>query len=218
VIGLPARREAPGKKLRNALCVIKGGEVLLEYAKQLLPTYNIFDERRHFEPGQDVAKVLRIRDAKVGVLICEDGWNDEGLDYAVNPFDRMRDAAPDLVISINASPSNIGKREQRHQIFGAASKRNQLPILYVNQVGGHDQLVYDGASFAVEPQAGVVFEAERFAEDVTTLRFENGRFLTLAGEEPAAVPAEGCRPWSSTGARSCSACGTTRGAAASPRW
>jgi len=191
VIGLPARREAPGKKLRNSLCVIKGGEVLLEYAKQLLPTYNIFDERRHFEPGQDVAKVLRIRDAKVGVLICEDGWNDEGLDYAINPFDRMRDAAPDLVISINASPSNIGKREQRHQIFGAASKRNQLPILYVNQVGGHDQLVYDGASFAVEPQAGVVFEAERFAEDVTTLRFENGRFLTLAGDEPAAVPAEG---------------------------
>lgn len=191
VIGLPARREAPGKKLRNALCVIKGGEVLLEYAKQLLPTYNIFDERRHFEPGQDVAKVLRIRDAKVGVLICEDGWNDEGLDYAINPFDRMRDAAPDLVISINASPSNIGKREQRHQIFGAASKRNQLPILYVNQVGGHDQLVYDGASFAVEPQAGVVFEAGRFAEDVTTLRFENGRFLTLAGDEPAPVPAQG---------------------------
>lgn len=191
VIGLPARREAPGKKLRNSLCVIKGGEVLLEYAKQLLPTYNIFDERRHFEPGQDVAKVLRIRDAKVGVLICEDGWNDDGLDYAINPFDRMRDAAPDLVISINASPSNIGKREQRHQIFGAASKRNQLPILYVNQVGGHDQLVYDGASFAVEPQVGVVFEAGRFAEDVTTLRFENGRFLTLAGDAPAAVPMEG---------------------------
>jgi NAD+ synthase (glutamine-hydrolysing) len=129
--------------------------------------------------------------AKVGVLICEDGWNDEGLDYAINPFDRMRDAAPDLVISINASPSNIGKREQRHQIFAAASKRNQLPILYVNQVGGHDQLVYDGASFAVEPHAGVVFEAQRFVEDVVTLRFENGRFLTLAGDEPDAVPAQG---------------------------
>jgi NAD+ synthase (glutamine-hydrolysing) len=191
VIGLPARYEAPGKKLRNTLYVIKGGEIVLEYAKQLLPTYNIFDERRHFEPGQDVTKILRIHDAKVGVLICEDGWNDDGLDYAVNPFDRMRDAAPDLVISINASPSNIGKREQRHQIFSAASKRNQLPILYVNQIGGHDQLVYDGASFAVEPQAGVVFEAKRFVEDVTTLRFESGRFLTLAGDEPAAVPVEG---------------------------
>jgi NAD+ synthase (glutamine-hydrolysing) len=190
-VGLPARREGAGKKLRNLLRVIRAGEVLLEYAKQLLPTYNIFDERRHFEPGPDVARVLRIRDAQVGLLICEDGWNDEGQDYLVNPFERMRDAAPDLVVSINASPSNIGKREQRHQIFGAASRRNGLPILYVNQVGGHDQLVYDGASFAVEPQAGVVYEARRFAEDVSTLCFDNGRFLTLAGEAPPTVAPEG---------------------------
>jgi NAD+ synthase (glutamine-hydrolysing) len=187
-IGLPARHEGAGKKLRNVLRVIRAGEVLLEYAKQLLPTYNIFDERRHFEPGPDVARVLRIRGVQVGLLICEDGWNDEGQDYAVNPFDRMRDAAPDLVVSINASPSSIGKREQRHQIFGSASRRYGLPILYVNQVGGHDQLVYDGASFAVEPQAGVVFEARRFAEDVRTLRFEDGRFLALGGAAPLSVP------------------------------
>ncbi|MEJ1168919.1 NAD+ synthase [Variovorax sp. CCNWLW235] len=190
-VGLPARREGAGKKLRNVLRVIRGGEVLLEYAKQLLPTYNIFDERRHFEPGPDVARVLRIRDFQVGLLICEDGWNDEGQDYLVNPFERMRDAAPDLVVSINASPSNIGKREQRHQIFGAASRRNGLPILYVNQVGGHDQLVYDGASFAVEPQAGVVYEARRFAEDVSTLCFDKGRFLTPAGKAPSPVAPEG---------------------------
>lgn len=190
-VGLPARREGAGKKLRNVLRVIRGGEVLLEYAKQLLPTYNIFDERRHFEPGPDVARVLRIRDFQVGLLICEDGWNDEGQDYLVNPFERMRDAAPDLVVSINASPSNIGKREQRHQIFGAASRRNGLPILYINQVGGHDQLVYDGASFAVEPQAGVVYEARRFAEDVSTLCFDKGRFLTAAGKAPSPVAPEG---------------------------
>jgi NAD+ synthase (glutamine-hydrolysing) len=190
-VGLPARREGAGKKLRNVLRVICAGEVRLEYAKQLLPTYNVFDERRHFEPGPDVARVLRIRDTRVGLLICEDGWNDEGQHYLVNPFDRMRDAAPDLVVSINASPSNIGKREQRHRIFGAASRRNGLPILYVNQVGGHDQLVYDGASFAVEPQAGVVYEARRFAEDVSTLRFEDGRFLTPAGEAPPPVPPQG---------------------------
>jgi NAD+ synthase (glutamine-hydrolysing) len=190
-VGLPARREGAGKKLRNVLRVIRGGEVLLEYTKQLLPTYNIFDERRHFEPGPDVARVLRIRDFQVGLLICEDGWNDEGQDYLVNPFERMRDAAPDLVVSINASPSNIGKREQRHQIFGAASRRNGLPILYVNQVGGHDQLVYDGASFAVEPQAGVVYEARRFAEDVSTLCFDKGRFLTPAGKAPSPVAPEG---------------------------
>ncbi|WP_374565727.1 NAD+ synthase [Ideonella sp.] len=191
VVGAPLRREGPGKRLENSLIVLHAGEVVLRYAKQLLPTYNIFDERRHFEPGPDVAKVLRVGHAQVGLLICEDGWNDEGADYRVNPFERMRDAAPDLVISINASPSNIGKREQRHQVFGDASKRHGLPILYVNQIGGHDQLVYDGASFAVEPDAGVVFEAERFVEDLRTLRFDNGRFLTLNGDAPPPVSRDG---------------------------
>ncbi len=191
VIGMPALHAGPGKPLRNVLRVVRAGEVLLEYAKQLLPTYNIFNERRHFEPGPDVAKVLRIGNAQVGFLICEDGWNDDSGGYAVNPFERLRDAAPDLVVSINASPSNIGKREQRHKVFGAASRRHGLPILYVNQVGGHDQLVYDGASFAVEPKAGVVFEAQRFVEDVTTLRFEASGFRSARGDALPPVPAAG---------------------------
>ncbi|KRC16962.1 NAD+ synthase [Acidovorax sp. Root217] len=191
VVGAPTPAQGPGKRLHNSLLVLQAGEVRLRYAKQLLPTYNIFDERRHFEPGPDVAKVLRIGNAQVGLLICEDGWNDSGADYATNPFDRMRDAAPDLVVSINASPSHIAKREQRHQIFGDASRRNGLPILYVNQIGGHDQIVFDGASFAVEPEAGIVFEARRFVEDVRTLQFDNGRFLTAEGETPEPVPAQG---------------------------
>ncbi len=191
VVGAPVPREGPGKRLHNALLVLKGGEVVLRYAKQLLPTYNIFDERRHFEPGPDVARVLRIGQVQVGLLICEDGWNDEGLDYAVNPFTRLSDAAPDLVVSINASPSNVGKRELRHQVFGDASRRHRLPVLYVNQIGGQDQIVFDGASFAVEPDRGVVYEARRFVEDVTTLRFEGGRFLRRDGEALAAVPAQG---------------------------
>jgi NAD+ synthase/NAD+ synthase (glutamine-hydrolysing) len=191
VVGAPLRREGPGKALENALVVLHGGEIVLRYAKQLLPTYNIFDERRHFEPGPDVAKVLRVGDTQVGLLICEDGWNDAGRDYAVNPFERLRDAAPDLIVSINASPSHTGKREQRHQVFGDASRRNQLPILYVNHVGGHDHLVYDGASFAIEPNRGVVFEADRFVEDVRTLQFANGRFLTRSGEAPDPVSPPG---------------------------
>lgn len=191
VVGTPTPASGPGKKLHNSLVVLQGGSVRLQYAKQLLPTYNIFDERRHFEPGPDVAKVLRIGSAQVGLLVCEDGWNDHGGDYVINPFVRMRDAAPDLVISINASPSHVGKREQRHTMFGGSARRHGLPILYVNQVGGHDQLVYDGGSFAAEPDAGIVFEARRFAEDLTTLRFDNGRFLDDTGERPAAVPAQG---------------------------
>jgi NAD+ synthase (glutamine-hydrolysing) len=191
VIGAPVPRTGPGKQLHNALIVIKAGEIVLRYAKQLLPTYNVFDEHRHFEPGPDVARVLRIGDAQVGLMICEDGWNDEGLDYLVNPFTRMADASPDLVVSINASPSNVGKREQRHQVFGDASKRYGLPILYVNQIGGQDQIVFDGASFAVQPDHGVVYEAQRFVEDVTTLRFENGRFLAGNGDALPAVDPKG---------------------------
>jgi NAD+ synthase (glutamine-hydrolysing) len=191
VLGAPVPREGPGKRLHNMLLVIHAGEVVLRYAKQLLPTYNIFDEHRHFEPGPDVARVLRIGSTQVGVMICEDGWNDEGLDYTVNPFQRMRDAAPDLVVSINASPSNIGKREQRHQVFGDASRRHGLPILYVNQVGGQDQVVFDGASFAVEPERGVVYEAQRFVEDLRVLRFDKGHFLTRTGEALPPVDPKG---------------------------
>ena len=191
VVGVPLAHEGPGKRLSNALLVLKGGEVVLSYAKQLLPTYNIFDERRHFEPGPDVAPVLRVGESRIGFMVCEDGWNDSGQDFEVNPFQRMRDAAPDLVVSINASPSDVGKRELRHKVFAEASKRHGLSLLYVNQVGGQDQIVFDGASFAVEPQGGIVYEAQRFTEDVTTLRFENGRFLTAQGEQPARVSAEG---------------------------
>ena len=140
----PRRTRGPGKRCTTRCCVLRDGDVLLEYSKQLLPTYNIFDERRHFEPGPDVARVLRIGDTQVGLHDLRGRLERRGPDYRVNPFERLRDAAPDLVVSINASPSNIGKREQRHQMFGAAS-RARLPILYVNQVGGHDQLVFDGA-------------------------------------------------------------------------
>jgi NAD+ synthetase len=188
VVGAPSRRTGPGKHLENCLLVLADGKVVMKYAKQLLPTYNVFDEHRYFEPGPDVAKVLRVDNTQVGFLICEDGWNDEGLDYAVNPFVRLAEAAPDLVVSINASPSNVGKREQRHALLTAASRRHHLPMVYVNQVGGHDQLVFDGASFAVTPEHGVVFEADSFIESATTLQLTNGSFQDNRGSPLTALP------------------------------
>jgi len=170
VLGLVTRHEGIGKPLRNSLALIHRGEVLLTYHKQLLPTYNIFDERRHFEPGGRHAALAHIRGWAVGFLICEDGWNDEELDYAVNPLEDLAEAGAQIVISINASPSNIGKRAQRHRIFGLASQRYGLPIVYVNQVGGNDQLVFDGASFIAAP-AGLVFESPRFVESCQTVEF-----------------------------------------------
>lgn len=191
IVGAPLTREGVGKRLQNALVVLKAGQVVLRYAKQLLPTYNIFDELRHFAPGPDVARVLRIRGTQVGLMICEDGWNDSGADYAVNPFSRLADAAPDLVVSINASPSDIGKREMRHQVFGAACRRHGFPLLYVNQVGGQDTVVFDGASFAVDASGAVCYEARRFVEDVTTLTFEDGQLASDIGTPLAPVSPQG---------------------------
>lgn len=197
VVGTPLSRTGPGKGLTNSLVVLLDGKVALSYAKQLLPTYNVFDERRHFEPGPDVSRVLRLRGQQVGFIICEDGWNGSGQDYAVNPFERLADASPDVVVSINASPSNIGKREQRHALFAEASRKFNLPLIYVNQVGGHDQLVYDGASFAVSPSQGVCFEATRFEESLNTLNLETekGIFVNDEGQVcGASVPVAGLSP------------------------
>lgn len=177
VVGAVRRNEGPGKPLHNALLALRNGDIVAEYYKQLLPTYGIFDERRHFEPGPEGACLLNVAGQTVGFLICEDGWNDGGRDYKVNPFDALRATKPELIISINASPSNIGKRRQRHDIFTAAALNTQLALLYVNQVGGQDQLVFDGASFAVSPAQGIAFEADRFAEDFQVIGFEAGRFI-----------------------------------------
>ncbi|NHZ42539.1 NAD+ synthase [Massilia aquatica] len=191
VVGAVRANDGPGKPLFNALLAIRDGQIVAEYYKQLLPTYGVFDDRRHFEPGPEGACVLQVGKQRVGFLICEDGWNHEGRDYKVNPFTALREARPDLVVSINASPSDIGKRELRHTLFRTASEHNELPILYVNQVGGQDQLVYDGASFAVSPSQGIVFEAERFCEDFQVIGFAQGRFSAADGFALAAPGAGG---------------------------
>jgi NAD+ synthase (glutamine-hydrolysing) len=189
VLGTVRANDGPGKPLFNALLAIRDGLIVAEYYKQLLPTYGVFDDRRHFEAGPEGACVLQVGRQRIGFLICEDGWNHDGRDYKVNPFTALREAGPDLVVSINASPSDIGKRERRHALFRAASLHNALPILYVNQVGGQDQLVYDGASFAVSPSQGVVFEARRFEEDFQAIGFAQGRFSAADGFALPAIEA-----------------------------
>ncbi|MFZ6757484.1 NAD+ synthase [Undibacterium sp. Ji50W] len=182
VIGTVRKNKGQGKALHNALLAIRNGEILAEYYKQLLPTYGIFDERRHFEPGQEVACTLDIAGHKLGFMVCEDGWNDDEQDYQVNPFNALTAAKVDLVISINASPSDIGKRQQRHAMFAKAAAHHALALLYVNQVGGQDQLVFDGASFAVTPGPGLVFEAARFEEDFQLLGFDADQFTGIDGQ------------------------------------
>ncbi len=191
VIGTVRKNSGPGKPLHNALLAIHNGAIVAEYYKQLLPTYGIFDERRHFEPGPESACVLNVKGQKIGFMVCEDAWNNAGRDYQVNPFALLQQAQPDLVISINASPSDIGKRAQRHALFTQAVRDTGLPLLYVNQIGGHDQLVFDGASFAASPSQGIAFEAARFSEDMQIIGFANQRFCAVDGGALATPDAAG---------------------------
>lgn len=173
VVGLPTPRQGlPGKRWSNSLAVYQGGQVQRMYHKQLLPTYDVFDERRHFEPGEDRTCVFTTQGVHVGFLICEDAWNLDEDAYAVNPFERLRQADVDLVVSINASPCVLGKQAQRRALIARASQTYRLPVVYVNQVGGQDSLVFDGSSFATNPQGEVVFEAASFAQDLRVIAFD----------------------------------------------
>ncbi len=179
-LGAVTRNSGVGKPHHNSLLLIRDGKVLLSYHKQLLPTYNVFDELRHFEPGRNRAAVTELKGYRVGFMICEDGWNDLEQDYLVNPVRTLTEAGVDLIVSINASPSNVGKQRQRHDIFGAVAKRHDVPLLYVNQVGGNDQLVFDGGSFLVDAHHGVVHELPLFEETVETVSFD-GTFFNARG-------------------------------------
>ncbi|MDF3839218.1 NAD+ synthase [Cupriavidus basilensis] len=174
VIGAVTRNAGVGKPLHNSLLVIQGGAVTLTYHKQLLPTYNIFDDLRHFEPGPANPALLAIGGVRIGFLVCEDAWNDRGTDYALDPVGALAAAGAQLLVCINASPSNVGKLAQRHALFERIGARWKLPLVYVNQVGANDQIVFDGASFALDPRHGVVRQLPCFEEAVATVDFDGG--------------------------------------------
>lgn len=158
-----------GKPRCNSLVVAENGRIAAVYHKQLLPTYNIFDEARHFEPGSE-ALVWTRDGVKIGFLICEDGWNEDGAQYQANPWEGVRGA--DLVIAINASPSDIGKPQSREQLFTRLAAKYALPLVYVNQVGANDSIVYDGHSFACNSDGAVRARMAGFAEDLRMVQFD----------------------------------------------
>lgn len=182
MIGYAERNEGHGKPLHNSLAVFSKGEQIFNYRKQLLPTYNIFDENRYFEEGDVNQKmVFELNGYKVGVFICEDGW-DESVDkrlYNATPIKAVKSQNPDLVISINASPSNIGKAEQRLDIFSkAVSNILQVPFAYLNQVGANDQIVFDGASFFMNSKGILAGQLAFFEEDSAIIDMESMEYVS----------------------------------------
>ena len=143
------RTGAPGKPFFNCAAVIKNGIQIGTYRKHLLPFYDVFDEGRYYEPGHELL-VWSMCGEKWGLIICEDGWNDKGQDdynYEDNPLARYRAMGINNIVSINSSPFTVGKPARRLQMFRKVSEKDSLTLIYVNQIGGQDELVFDGHSF-----------------------------------------------------------------------
>ncbi len=170
IIGYVGRSpENSAIRAQNAAAVIEGGRVVFRQAKMLLPNYDVFDEARYFQPAGS-QEICTIRGMRIALAICEDAWNDkqfwERRRYSRDPVEELVQKGAQLVVSINASPWNIGKRKLREDIFRAIAHRFKLPVLYVHMVGGNDQLVFDGSSFAMTAKGRVAAAAKSFEEDL----------------------------------------------------
>jgi len=163
-----------GRPLHNAVALCRQGEIQGVYHKSLLPTYDVFDEDRYFEPGrQPCVLPFRGRDGAawtLGVSICEDLWNDETVvarrRYDANPTRELVAAGATIILNASASPFSVGKEDLRTRLFTAQSDRYRVPIVVVNQVGGNDDLVFDGASAVYAPGRGAIARARAFEEDL----------------------------------------------------
>lgn len=166
IIGLIKKNESKGKPFHNSLALISQGQEAYIYHKRLLPVYNIFNEARHFSPGKKTG-ILKHNNLRIGFLICEDGWaglND--YNYACDPVEELCHQPLDVIICINGSPSNGGKQQERFEQFQRISKRTKAPLLFVNQVGGNDDIVFDGASFVLNKEGSLIGALPSFEESV----------------------------------------------------
>ena len=164
----PAKVET-GKSVMNSAAVLRDGAVQFVQSKMLLPTYDVFDEVRYFDPAKS-QKLLNLGDKRFALTICEDAWNDKHFWhrrlYSVDPVDELLHAGGNMVINISASPFYLGKRELRRQMLETIARDNKVPVLFVNQVGGNDSLIFDGSSMVIAPDGRIVAQARSFAEDL----------------------------------------------------
>ncbi|HEY7302533.1 MAG TPA: NAD+ synthase [Bryobacteraceae bacterium] len=193
IVGYAARApEGLAIRAQNAAAVIEKGNIVFRQRKMLLPTYDVFDEARYFQPAAS-QDLCTIRGTKVAIAICEDAWNDkqfwERRRYARDPIEELVHKGAEMIVSINASPWNIGKRKLREDIFRSIVRRFDLPAVYVHMVGGNDQLVFDGSSFAMTACGELRAQAKSFAEDLIVFDSKTGigddHANRLVGDEAA---------------------------------
>ncbi len=164
--------EVRGKPLFNAVAVCANGSVQTTYAKMLLPTYDVFDESRYFEPGTQACVVPVAVDGatdRVGLSVCEDMWADDEVFarrlYCGDPIAELASGGAEIIVNVGASPFSVDKPQHRLALFASKAKRLGLPLVYVNQVGGNDDLIFDGASGVLDSNGRIVAQAKSFAED-----------------------------------------------------
>ena len=185
VIGYPLLE---GGELYNVAGVVFGGQIIAQYRKQCLPNYQVFDEKRYFVEGKD-ACVVEIAGVQVGLSICEDIWVD-------GPTQRAAAAGAELILNLNSSPYHRDKRNERWQMVADRARSVNLPIVYVNQVGGQDELVFDGGSFAVCADGEVRAAAPNFEEGDFPLQIESvGPDAVISGMDVAPVMDELAATW-----------------------
>jgi NAD+ synthetase len=177
-----------GKTLFNSIAWLEAGKIRQYFHKRLLPTYDVFDEKRYFEPGLQ-ANYFSLDDINIGVTICEDLWNDEDFwgkrSYAVNPIADLSISGVDLIVNLSASPYTVGKQKLREAMLQHSAVNFQEPVIYTNQVGGNDDLIFDGRSFALNLQGEIICRAKGFETDLLIVEFDKTqRDLQLGSISP----------------------------------
>ena len=170
--GIEKSKEKAGRPLHNSAFLLQQGKIQVVARKALLPTYDVFDEDRYFEPGSG-GKPVRIGGVRVGVTICEDIWNDEDLwpvrRYRNDPVNDLGRKGMDLLINISASPWHIEKEKIRYRLLSAVARKQKIPVVQVNAVGGQDELIFDGQSLVVGKKGGVLGYGAAFREEVVVI-------------------------------------------------
>jgi NAD+ synthase (glutamine-hydrolysing) len=183
----PAKLET-GKRVMNSAAVLRDGKVQFVQSKMLLPTYDVFDEARYFDPASSQT-VIPFAGKQLAVTICEDAWNDKHFWhrrlYSVDPVDELLRSGANVVLNISASPFHLGKRELRREMLETIARDNHVPVVFVNQVGGNDSLVFDGSSMVIAPDGRTVARGKSFEEDLVLFDSE-----TLQGDVHEQVQGE----------------------------
>jgi NAD+ synthetase len=172
----PAPQET-GRPLQNVAALLADGKIQHVHVKSLLPTYDVFDETRYFQGGTHV-ECLALCGRRVGLSICEDLWDAVSLGrelYGVDPIGQLKEQGAQVIINMAASPFHMGKAQLRESLFARQARRCNAPIVYVNQVGGNDELIFDGCSCVVSAQGKVVGRAASFVEDLLVVDIDSGQ-------------------------------------------